>query len=142
MNKAYFLKTDRIGFSKWCDEDLPLAKLLWGDSKVTRYICASGSFSQSDIENRLQRELENEKLFGIQYWPVFERTSGELIGCCGLRPRGVKQYEIGFHLRSQFWDRVSLWKLQGPSLHMLLMCCRQRASSPDTIPTMSTLQKC
>ena len=31
MNKAYFLKTDRIGFSKWCDEDLPLAKLLWGD---------------------------------------------------------------------------------------------------------------
>ena len=105
MNKAYFLKTDRIGFSKWCDEDLPLAKLLWGDPKVTRYICASGSFSQSDIENRLQHELENEKLFGIQYWPIFERTSGELIGCCGLRPRGEKQYELGFHLRPQFWGQ-------------------------------------
>lgn len=105
MNKAYFLKTDRIGFSKWCDEDLPLAKLLWGDPAVTRYICANGSFSQSDIENRLQCEIENDKRLGIQYWPIFERTSGELIGCCGLRPRGEKQYELGFHLRPQFWGQ-------------------------------------
>ena len=80
MNKAYFLKTDRIGFSKWCDEDLPLAKLLCGDPKVTRYICANGSFSQSDIENRLHCEIENDKRFGIQYWPIFALTSGELIG--------------------------------------------------------------
>ena len=105
MNKAYFLKTDRIGFYKWKETDLSLAQSLWGDPKVTRYICASGSFSQSDIESRLQRELENEKLFGIQYWPIFERTSGELIGCCGLRPRGEKQYELGFHLRPQFWGQ-------------------------------------
>lgn len=105
MNKAYFLKTDRIGFSKWCDKDLPLAKLLWGDPAVTRYICASGSFSQSDIENRLQCEIENDKRFGTQYWPVFEQTSGELVGCCGLRPRGEKQYELGFHLRPQFWGQ-------------------------------------
>ena len=105
MDRAYFLKTKRIGFSQWSENDLPLAQSLWGDPAVTRYICASGSFSQSDIENRLQCELKNEKFFGIQYWPVFELTSGELIGCCGLRPRGEKQYELGFHLRPQFWGQ-------------------------------------
>ena len=105
MDRTYFLKTNRIGFSKWCEADLPLAQALWGDPAVTRYICSSGSISQSDIENRLQRELENGKLFGIQYWPIFELSSGELIGCCGLRPRSEKQYEIGFHLRPQFWGR-------------------------------------
>ena len=105
MDRTYFLKTDRIGFSKWCDEDLPLAKLLWGDPKVTRYICASGSFSQQDIENRLKTEWENNAQFGIQYWPIFTLNSNELIGCCGLRPRGEKQYELGFHLRPQFWGQ-------------------------------------
>lgn len=101
----YFLKTDRIGFSRWKGADLPLAKLLWGDPAVTRYICATGSFSQSDIENRLQQELSNDAAFGIQYWPIFELVSGEFLGCCGLRPHRENQYELGFHLRPQFWGR-------------------------------------
>lgn len=105
MERTYFLKTDRIGFSQWNAGDLPLAKLLWGNPEVTRYICASGSFSCLDIENRLQKELENSQRFGVQYWPIFELTSGELVGCCGLRPRGEQQYELGFHLRPTFWGQ-------------------------------------
>lgn len=101
----FFLKTDRIGFSRWSEEDLPLAQSLWGDPKVTRYICASGSFSSRDIENRLQQEIANNKAFGIQYWPIFELASGEFLGCCGLRPREGRQYELGFHLRPQFWGQ-------------------------------------
>jgi RimJ/RimL family protein N-acetyltransferase len=103
--RTYFLKTDRIGFSGWTETDLPLAQSLWGDPQVTKYICASGSFSKSDIENRLGRELDNQEQFGIQYWPVFELASGALIGCCGLRPYGQKQYELGFHLRPRFWGQ-------------------------------------
>lgn len=105
MDRAYFLKTNRIGFSKWRETDLPLAQSLWGDPAVTRFICASGSFSQQDIENRLKTELENDAQFGVQYWPIFALDSGELIGCCGLRPHGEKQYEIGFHLRPPFWGQ-------------------------------------
>lgn len=105
MDRAYFLKTKRIGFSQWREADLPLAKALWGDSAVTRFICASGTFRQQDIENRLKTELENDVQFGVQYWPIFTLDSHELIGCCGLRPHGEKQYEIGFHLRPQFWGQ-------------------------------------
>jgi len=103
MNRTYFIKTDRIGFSKWKEEDILWAQILWGDPAVTRFICASGYFSRIDIENRLKKELENEANYQVQYWPIFELASDELIGCCGLRPYGEKQYEIGFHLRPAFW---------------------------------------
>ena len=105
MERTYFLKTDRMGFSKWTEADLPLAQALWGDPAVTHYICATGSFRQSDIENRLKLEIANEEQFGIQYWPIFELVSGELIGCCGLRSHRERQLEIGFHLRPQFWGQ-------------------------------------
>jgi RimJ/RimL family protein N-acetyltransferase len=59
----------------------------------------------NEIMELKKKEIENGEQFGIQYWPVFELTSGELIGCCGLRPHAEKQYEIGFHLRPAFWGQ-------------------------------------
>ena len=103
MTRAFHITTKRIGFSKWSPDDLSLAKQLWGNPNVTKYICASGIFSQEDIEARLAKEMENDRTYGMQYWPIFELASGELIGCCGLRPYNETMYEIGFHLRPDFW---------------------------------------
>lgn len=105
MNRTYFMQTPRIGFSVWTAEDLPFAKLLWGDPKVTRYICASGVFREEDILARLQREILGQETYHIQYWPIFALETRELIGCCGLRPYSENVYEIGFHLRPQFWGQ-------------------------------------
>lgn len=58
MERKFFMKTKRIGFSEWKEEDIELAKLLWGDPAVTRFICARGIFCQEEIENRLKREIE------------------------------------------------------------------------------------
>lgn len=105
MERAYFMKTTRIGFSVWRAEDHPLALSLWGDPAVTRYICASGIFSPEDIARRLELEIANDAQYGVQYWPIFSLASGDFIGCCGLRPRSEDQYEIGFHLRPGFWGQ-------------------------------------
>lgn len=105
MEREFFLKTNRIGFSRWTPDDLKLAELLWGDSEVTRYICASGIFSGDDIVNRIHTEILNEMKYHVQYWPIFELSTDALIGCCGLRPRKTDEYEIGFHLRPQFWGQ-------------------------------------
>lgn len=105
MNRDYFLTTKRIGFSRWTSADSDLAELLWGDEKVTHYICSSGRFSQEDIKARLELEVRNDTEQHVQYWPVFELSTGKLIGCCGLRPFGTETYEIGFHLRPEFWHR-------------------------------------
>ena len=103
--KQYFMTTERLGFSVWEKDDLPLAQKLWGDPKVTALICASGVFSADDIKNRLEAEIANNEKYGIQYWPVFELETGELAGCCGLRPKSDGVFEIGFHLRPDFWGK-------------------------------------
>ena len=105
MARDFFLTTNRIGFSKWQKGDIQLAELLWGDPDVTRFICASGRFDADDISARLEKEIYNETKYHVQYWPVFELSSGDLIGCCGLRPYRGGKYEIGFHLRPQFWGK-------------------------------------
>ena len=103
--REYFMKTERIGFSKWSHDDKELANLLWGNPDVTQFICATGVFSPEDISARLEKEIDNNVNFGIQYWPIFELATGELIGCCGLRPYSENTYEIGFHLRPEFWRK-------------------------------------
>lgn len=103
MERTFFLTTERVAFSHWQEADLPLARLLWGEEAVTQYICASGTFSETDIAARLEKELENQRQFHVQYWPFFEKATQELIGCCGLRPSRPGVYELGFHLRSAFW---------------------------------------
>lgn len=105
--KEYFMETKRIRFSKWSEDDFPLAVQLWGEEDVTRYICASCKFAEQDIQKRLTFEINNQIQFKVQYWPIFEITTGELIGCCGLRPFKAEEnsYEIGFHLRKKFWGQ-------------------------------------
>ena len=103
--RNFFLTTNRIGFSKWQKSDMNLAELLWGNPDVTRFICASGKFSEDDISARLEKEISNEKEYHVQYWPIFSLSSKSLIGCCGLRPYRGNTYEIGFHLRPQFWGK-------------------------------------
>ena len=103
MERQFFMTTERLGFSRWEAEDLPLAELLWGEEAVSRYICAAGRFTEEEIETRLKKELENGRTAGLQYWPVFLRKTGELAGCCGLRPYRERQPEFGIHLREAFW---------------------------------------
>jgi RimJ/RimL family protein N-acetyltransferase len=105
--REYFIKTERIGFSTWNIHDIEYAQLLWGNSEVTRYICASGSFTKHDVKNRLDKEIDNQNEFHIQYWPIFCLDGGNFIGCCGLRPYSLEDgaYEIGFHLQPDYWGK-------------------------------------
>ena len=104
MNRDYFLQSQRLKFSRWTREDLPLAERLWGDPDVSRYICASGVFTHEEIEARLSLEIENDRILGIQYWPVFA-CEDEFAGCCGLRPHGEGEYELGIHLLPEYWHQ-------------------------------------
>ncbi|MDD4011108.1 MAG: GNAT family N-acetyltransferase [Sphaerochaetaceae bacterium] len=99
--RSYFLKTARLGFSTWQDEDLPLALRLWSDPQVCRFISSRGFFTEEEIRLRLASEIKSQKEKGWQYWPVFDLESEELVGCCGLRGEG----ELGFHLRPAFWSK-------------------------------------
>lgn len=100
-----FLTTPRLAFRKWTRQDLAIAVGLWGDENVTRRIDARGKLTEAMVRERLLREIDNDREYGVQYWPIFLRKTGEHIGCCGLRPYHMPKriYEIGFHIRSAHW---------------------------------------
>ena len=101
----YFLKTQRIGFRLWKEEDLHLAVGLWGDVKVTQLFNARGQLPTAQVTERLLQEIDTERLNGIQYWPIFLLKGDRHLGCCGLRPYDASKavLEIGFHIRFGHW---------------------------------------
>lgn len=101
----YFLKTPRLAFRCWARDDLPLAMALWGDPEVAKYL--GGPFSPQQVQERLDTEIANMQIHGVQYWPIFLLPGLEHAGCCGLRPRNPEQriYELGVHLCRAYWSR-------------------------------------
>ena len=101
----YFLHTERLGFRCWREEDLPLAKGLWGDPEVTALL--GGPFDTEAVQARLLREIARVNENGIQYWPVFLLRDGRHVGCAGLQlyreEEQTRTYELGYHLRREFW---------------------------------------
>ena len=104
-SQQYFLKTSRLGFRQWREDDLSNAIGLWGDYEVTKYFDARGKLSHDAVQERLAKEIMNQKNHGVQYCPIFLLESNIHVGCCGLRPYDLPQqiYEIGFHIRSDQW---------------------------------------
>jgi len=102
--REYFLKSERLGFSVWTEDDLDLARSLWGSPDVTKFICATGVFSDEDIKARLSLEISNYEKYGVQYYPLFDLESGEFAGVGGFRPYDLDKniYEMGIHLRKPF----------------------------------------
>jgi len=101
----YFLKTDRLGFSQWRSDDLPLALTIWGDAEVTRYV--GGPFSTEKVAARLQREIASMSNYGVQYWPIFLLETGYHVGAAGMRFRELKDppYSVGYYLRPAYWGK-------------------------------------
>lgn len=106
MNE-YFIKSERLGFSKWNDKKLPLAKKLWGDLKVSELIDSRGKLNDKQILDKLNCEIGNQEKFGVQYFPIFLLENNEFVGCCGLKPYDLenKIYEIGFHIIPKHWRK-------------------------------------
>ena len=102
----YFLKTERLAFRCWTLDDFPLARELWGDMEVTRFF--GGPFSDEQVRQRLEREIERMHAHQFQYWPIHLRSTNEHVGCCGLRPYKQLEdgvHELGFHLRPKYWGQ-------------------------------------
>jgi [ribosomal protein S5]-alanine N-acetyltransferase len=104
---AFFMQSQRLGFRTWEAADLPLAQSLWGNPEVSKFIHAKGAFSVEEVAARLEREMETQRRFGIQYWPIFELSSCTFAGCCGLRPYEKREgtLELGVHLHPAFWHQ-------------------------------------
>lgn len=101
--------TARLAFRPWTEADLPLARELFGEPRVTALV--GGPFDEAAIAARLAFELGNQRDHGIAYWPVILRgeggAAGRAIGCCGLKPRDPARqiHELGFYFLPAYWGQ-------------------------------------
>src|SRR5689334_13881474 len=81
LSTEYFMRTRRLGFRRWRDEDFELALGLWGDPKVTELIDARGTLMPAHVRERLDQEIAHEKFYRVQYWPIFTLADHSHVGC-------------------------------------------------------------
>jgi len=65
-----------------------------------------GALTDDRVRDKLNFEMACQEKHGVQYWPFFERTTEEFVGCCGLRPWNYSPpegHEVGFHLVKTKW---------------------------------------
>ena len=103
----YFLSSRRLGFRIWKHSDFQLAKKLWGNYEVSKFIDSRGKLNDAQISEKLEKEIEIQKTYGIQYYPIFLLNNNQHIGCCGLRPydTGKRINEIGVHIIPDYWRK-------------------------------------
>ena len=101
----FLFETERIGFTTWKKEDFELASALWGNPEVMKLLSANGYYTKDQIQERLDREINNLENFGIQYWKLYEKTTLNFIGCCGFKPCDIREngLEFGFQFLPDFW---------------------------------------
>lgn len=101
------LRTQRLILQTWTASDLKDAMAIWGDPKVMALLDRRGGLQKDQVEARLRLEITRQETLGVQYWKTVERDTGELVGCCGLRPYsfGESGLELGYYLVPGKWGQ-------------------------------------
>jgi len=89
---------------------LQTRQTLWLASSPIHKPCVSipPPFDRADVENWIARNRYRYAKDGHGLWAMILKSTGELIGDCGLTVQdvdGAKEVEIGYHVRRDHWGR-------------------------------------
>jgi ribosomal-protein-alanine N-acetyltransferase len=82
--------------------DTPVFHEIWSHPEVA---CWIGAHTREDVEREMSLHIAHERDQGWSLWAVEDRSSGELIGDCGLQlleTRGP-EVELGYELHPRVW---------------------------------------
>ena len=105
--RRFIFTSERLGFARWEKGDLALARKLWLDRDMCRYLDVEGAFSTEDVKARLKEELFNDEKYHSQHWLIYDNRKRFFIGCCGLGDnRGnTRNYELEVYILPQYWKQ-------------------------------------
>ncbi len=98
------LETERLLLRYLVPQDIPLLINLWTDPDVTRFM--GGPRDVETLQKNLKKKAQNPSAEQFDLWPLIERSSGNLIGNCGLLAKevgGVTEYEVIYVLAKSAW---------------------------------------
>lgn len=106
MKNKIIIKTERLFLRDLVQNDFDeVCKLLRDPDVMYAY---EGAFSKQEVQDWLDRQFNRYQNDGFGLWGVIEKSSGVLIGQCGItyQPYEGKQIpEIGYLFRREFWHK-------------------------------------
>jgi RimJ/RimL family protein N-acetyltransferase len=100
------LETSRLILREFRPEDVDALSLTLSDPETMRFYPAP--FDRAGVENWIFHNLVRYKEHGHGLWAMLLKSSGELIGDCGLTVQpvdGTDEVEIGYHVRRDLWGQ-------------------------------------
>lgn len=100
------LTTDRLLLREMTRDDLPALRAILQDA-VTM-VAYEGAFSNAEVEAWLVKNLNRYAVDGFGLWAVELRSSGAVIGQCGITRQdisGAKVLEVGYLFNRAHWHR-------------------------------------
>ncbi|HEV2705378.1 MAG TPA: GNAT family N-acetyltransferase [Pyrinomonadaceae bacterium] len=98
------LETERLRLRAFRPTDLDAFARLRADPEVMRYIGTGTPHTREQSLERMQANIARWRTNGFGHWAVVEKSSGELMGWCGLaRLDETPEVEVGYGLARRFW---------------------------------------
>jgi len=100
------LETSRVILREFCSDDADALARTLSDPETMRFYPAP--FDRAGVEAWIARNLRRYQEHGHGLWAMVLKSSGELVGDCGLTVQdvdGQSEIEIGYHVRRDLWGQ-------------------------------------
>ncbi len=100
------IETKRLLLREMCLSDMEaLSSILQDENVMYAY---NGAFSDGETIDWMQKQLQRYKEYGFGLWGMFLKSTGEMIGQCGITMQEYKRTqipEIGYLLARKYWHK-------------------------------------
>ena len=103
---AQILETVRLTLREFVPDDAAALARVVCDPETMRYYPAP--LTRAQVDEWIARNRRRCKTDGVGLWAMVLKSSGEMIGDCGIVRQEVDSelfYEIGYHLRRDLWGQ-------------------------------------
>jgi len=100
------LETERLWLCPWSEADLEVARPIFTDADVMRYINDGQPLGDAEIHSFIARQQNHFRSRGFCLWKLLLKQERRFAGFCGLQPLeldGKSEVEIGWRLMKEHW---------------------------------------
>lgn len=97
------LETERLYLREMTPDDFDALYAVLADSDIMQHY--PYTFDEARVQNWINKNIERYRVFGFGLWVVCLKTTGEMIGDCGLTMQnigGTISPEIGYHIAKAY----------------------------------------
>jgi ribosomal-protein-alanine N-acetyltransferase len=106
LSSTWQLLTDRLRLRPYRSDDVTAMFAIFGDPEVMRYSMSGPDPSVESTQARIQKLMDHQALFGFSLWVVEDRSTGAILGDCGLKQlEEGPEIEVGYRFAKAHWGR-------------------------------------